>query len=239
MRLLFVLFFMIYSTNILSKEIDVRTFIPPQALSYFPLIKEETKRLFPDFILPAYFGALIEHESCINLLHRRCWSPKSRLKTSREEGAGFLQITRAYKLDGTIRFDSLTELVIRNKIELREFTWNTVYDRPDLQIRAIVLLYKDSYNNISLMKVPRMQRLAMADSAYNGGIRDVIRSRTVCGLVKDCDPNIWFNNVESYNVKNKTKILYGTRTAFDINNNHVRDVILVRSKKYIDAFKQH
>lgn len=77
----------------------------------------------------------------------------------------------------------------------------------------------------------------MADSAYNGGIRDVIRSRTVCGLASGCDPNVWFNNVENYNVKS-TKILYGKRSARDINNNHVRDVVITRAPKYLEEFKK-
>lgn len=132
----------------------------------------------------------------------------------------------------------MSDLVRNHNRYLKDLTWNNIIDRPDLQIRAIILLYKDNYNNVALIKVPVMQRLAMADSAYNGGIRDVIRSRTVCGLSINCDPNIWFNNVELYNVKS-TRKLYGDRSARDINNHHVRDVLLIRTLKYLQAFKNN
>lgn len=237
MKILMFSLLLLFSYNTYS-SIDPKTYIPPQAIQYIPVIKQESKIIFKEFTYPFYFGALIEHESCITLTHKKCWNPSSQLKTKRERGVGLGQITIAYREDGSTRFDTLSDLVRNHNRYLKDLTWNNIVDRPDLQIRAIILLYKDNYNNVALIKVPVMQRLAMADSAYNGGIRDVIRSRTVCGLTINCDPNIWFNNVELYNVKS-TRKLYGNRSARDINNHHVRDVLLVRTLKYLQAFKNN
>ncbi len=233
--LLFLL--VLVSCDVYSK-IDPKTYIPPQAFEYIPTIKEEINETFPDFLYPFYFGALIEHESCISLTHKKCWNPSSKLQTKRELGIGFGQITKAYRDDGSIRFDTLSDLVKKHKRELKDLSWNNIIDRPDLQIRAIILLFKSNYKHPAISKVPNIQRLAMSDSAYNGGMRDVIKSRTVCGMSSNCNPNVWFNNVENYNVKSKRK-LYGNRSARDINNHHVRDVILIRTVKYIHAFKRY
>jgi len=90
--------------------IDVKTYIPPQAYSYRLTIKEELNTYFRDIPHWNYIPSLIEHESCISLTHSKCWNPRSQLKTSREEGAGLGQLTRAYNSDGSIRFDSLEEM---------------------------------------------------------------------------------------------------------------------------------
>ena len=47
-----------------------------------------------------------------------------------------------------------------------------------------------------------------------------------------CDPDYWFDNVEKYSVKSR-KILYANRSALDINNHHVKDVLKVRTPKYV------
>ena len=228
---------LLFTCDVYAK-IDPKVYIPPQAYEYIPIIKKEVSQIFPDFPYPFYFGALIEHESCVSLLNKKCWNPSSELKTKRERGIGFGQVTIAYRDNGDVRFDTLTDLVKKHRDYLKDLSWNNIIDRPDLQIRAIILLYKDNYKHPAISRVPRIQRLAMADSAYNGGMRDVIKSRTVCGMTYNCDPNNWFNNVENNNVKS-TRKLYGNRSARDINNHHVRDVILVRSTKYIYAFRKY
>lgn len=215
---------------------DVKTYIPPQAYQYFDDIRENINLIIPSWnrYYRSYFPALIEHESCISLTHSRCWNPRSRLKTKREEGAGLGQLTRAYRSDGTLRFDSLTELKRRHMEYLKELTWDNIYQRADLQIRAIVLMTKDNYLQLSMIE-DVFQRIAMTDAAYNGGLSGVHKERRACGLAKDCNPDIWFDNVERYCLKSK-KILYGNRNACDINRYHVKDVLLIRRPKYSRYF---
>lgn len=179
-------------------------------------------------------ASLIEHESCISLTHSRCWNPKSRLKSAREEGAGLGQITRAYTQTGTIRFDALQEL--KNKhTSLKDLSWTNVYDRPDLQIRAVVLKMRDNYIYYYKYTVDQNNALAFADASYNGGIGGTDNERRACKISSGCNSDLWFGNVEKFCLKSKAA-LYGQRSACDINRHHVKDVLIIRSAKYVKYF---
>lgn len=179
----------------------------------------------------AYLGSLIELESCIYLQHPFCWNPKSRLKSAREEGAGLGQITRAFRPDGSIRFDALSDLRYRYPKQLYELSWQTVYTRPDLQIRALALMMRDNYQYFNKYIPDSYQAYAFSDAAYNGGLGGVEHERRACKLSRGCDPNQWFNNVEKFCLKSRVA-LYGKRSACDINRDHVRNVLITRSEKY-------
>lgn len=218
-------FALLFSTPSISRD-----FIPPQAFTFKDTIYMEITRIFPELYDYNYIPSLIEHESCITLRHRRCWSPTSRLKSHREEGAGLGQLTRAFRPDGSIRFDSLTAMRNKHRQELYELSWNNVYQRPDLQIRTIVLMIRDL--DRSLQRVPdAFQRLHMVNAAYNGGLRDVLSGRRACGMAANCNPNIWFGHLDRHCMKSR-RALYGTRSACDINFAHTRDVFLNNLPKY-------
>lgn len=208
---------------------DVRTVIPARAMQYLPTLKAEQVRFWVDHPAPEQLGALIEHESCLSLTHSRCWSPTSRLKTSREEGAGFGQITRAYRADGRLRFDALAEMRDSHPA-LGGWSWDNVYQRPEYQLRAVVLKSHDNFQALRRVADP-VQRLAFSDAAYNGGMGGVQNERRACGLSAGCDPQKWFKNVELHCLKSRSA-LYGQRSACDINRHHVTDVVLTRSHKY-------
>jgi hypothetical protein len=217
----------IYSGSV-SAGVSVETYIPSNAYKYLPVLKTEISKRLPSFKYPTYFAGLIEQESCISLTHSRCWKPDSELKTSREQGVGLGQITRAWDSNGKLRFDSLSDLKNRYYSELKEANWSNIKYRPDLQIRMILIMVSNSLNYYK--QIPDLyQRLAFADSAYNGGTKLLDKERITCGLVRNCDPNIWFNNTEKQNSRG-TKVLYGTRTAFGINREHVRNIFLLRAK---------
>ena len=210
---------------------DVRTYIPSNAIKHQATIGKELAFYWPDHPRPELIPALIEHESCIGLRHSRCWSSTSRLKSAREEGAGLGQLTRAWRDDGSLRFDKLQELK-ETYPALRELSWNNVYQRPDLQIRSLVLMNLYNYNQLQVVKDP-WQRLAMADAAYNGGLGGVLKERRACYLLADCLSQQWFGHVEKHCLKSRVA-LYGGRSACDINRYHVRDVLLTRSNKYVN-----
>lgn len=210
---------------------QVETYIPTRALEHLPVLSAQVKEVWPTMATPNYFAALIEHESCISLKHSRCWAPTSRLKSDREEGAGLGQLTRAFYADGSVRFDALEDSKRLDPRGLNELRWETVYQRPDLQMRVIVLMTRQAWNRLSPLVPQEMPRLAMADAAYNGGIGGVINERRACGLRAGCDPNQWFGHVEHVCLKSK-KPLYAGRSACDINRHHVHDVLHTRMPKY-------
>lgn len=214
---------------------DVKTYIPANAYLYLPVVHTEVEAYMPDAPSYGYFGSLIEQESCISLKHSRCWKPTSELKTKRERGIGLGQVTVAYREDGSVRFDKIAELRAQYKTSLKELSWLTVKERPDLQIRAMVLMTKDAYKSLWQVK-SEMERLAMADAAYNGGLGGLRKERTACGLKANCDPQFWFKNIEHTCLKSK-KALYGTRNACDINREHVTYALKVRLPKYESYFK--
>ena len=229
MKNLFIIL-LLYLNSFSLQAQDVKTYIPEKAFQYFPTIKSETSRLMPDIIYPHYFGALIEHESCISFKHKKCWTPEAELLSKREQGVGLLQITRTFRPDGSIRFDSLSDMRKAHMEELRELSWENVKQRPDLQIRTMILMTRDNYK--ALFEVGNNEdRLHMSDAAYNGGLRDLRKERLECGLAQGCDPDIWFGNVELKCIKGKEP-LYGKRSACDINRHHVKDVFKVKLNKY-------
>lgn len=213
-----------------ARSQDVRTYIPKQAYQHLPTLRAERLAHWPDHRAPAMLAALVEHESCLSLTHSRCWNPKSRLKSAREEGAGLGQITRAYAADGRLRFDALAEMVERHPA-LGGWSWSNVYDRPDLQLRAVVLKSRDNFRFFKRLGIDDLYALHFGDAAYNGGLGGVQKERQACHLSKGCDPKQWFGNVALHCSKSKAA-LYGQRSACDINRHHVVDVCLTRPHKY-------
>lgn len=201
-----------------------RAQVPTQAMEHLPTLRAEILQHWPDHPMPAYFGGLIEHESACPRV-RSCWKPTAQLKSQREEGAGLGQLTRAYRQDGGLRFDALAEMR-QTHPALRELDWATIYQRPDLQLRAIVLKSRADW-----MRMPDAHaRLQFTDLAYNAGRGRVTQDRRACSLKPGCDPDRWHGHVEHTCTASRAA-LYGTRSACDISRHHVHDV-LQRAPKY-------
>lgn len=214
---------------------DVKTYIPAKAHTYAPLLAEEQRRLWPEHPKPELLAGLAETESCISLKHSKCWDPSSKLSTSRELGIGIPQITKAFNTDGSIRFDSLTDIRRAHMAELKELSWQNVEVRPDLQLRILILINRDNHTSLNMITGP-LNRLAMTDAAYNGGLKGLQNDRMQCSLTQGCNPQYWFGNVEKTCSKSK-KILYGNQSACDINRYHVNRVMNLSSSKYKPFFE--
>jgi len=211
-------------------KLNYKKDIPSRAYDYFPLVIVESFENMRDFTKPYYFGGLIEHETCITLCSKRCWNPKAELKTKREQGVGLGQLTRVFNKNGTVKWDMLRTLKMMYPDKLKDLTWENIKKRPDLQIKALILLWKKDYSYYK-GKVKNSDILWFADSAYNGGFKWLNRERRLCKFKKGCDPKKWFHNVADIKSRRAKRKLYGNRTAWDINRHHVEDV-KTRMKKY-------
>lgn len=197
--------------------------LPAGVYTYSPLLKAEQVKLWPGHPMPEQLAGLVMQEN-------PKWSPTARLKSAREEGAGFPQITRAFNPDGSLRFDKLAEMRQRYP-QLREWSWANVYQRADLQLAAVVLLSLENYKVFATAGAEETAKLDFADAAYNGGAGGVQHERRACGLMAGCDPNVWVGNVEHVCLKSR-RPLYGNRNACDINREHVHNVRLVHAPKF-------
>lgn len=211
--------------------IDVKTYIPKNAYPLFPVVNQEWKTYYPTIPIPHYLGGLIEQESCVSLTNSRCWSSTSELKTSREQGVGLGQITRTFNVDGSVKSDSLMGVKRQFPKELGNWSWDNVRSRPDLQVRAIVLMIKDGTAHYGRVK-DKTIALQFSDSAYNGGPGMLDKERMACGMKKTCNPDLWFGNVEKICVRS-TKSIYGAnRSPCSINREHVSNIFYLRMLKY-------
>jgi hypothetical protein len=204
--------------------------LPAGFHTYGATLRAEQRHYWPDHPDPAALAALVEQESCVSLKSPKCWNPGARLKTDREEGAGMGQITRAYRADGSVRFDALADLREQYDAELGALSWGNVYQRPDLQLRALVLMSRDAARPFRASSA----WLHFGDAGYNGGVAGVQKERRACKLSAGCDPAQWFGHVERHCLKSRQP-LYGGRSACDINREHVHNVFLVRRAKYVGA----
>ena len=202
---------------------------PAAAVPLLPVLKAEQVHYWPAMPLPSALGAQVEQETgpCPG---RQCWSPRAELKTSREQGVGLGQLTRAFSSTGATRFDALTEIVKANPQALAGLSWANCYD-PALQLRALVLKDLQGYRLVLAAASPG-DRLAMTFAAYNGGGGGLASDRRACAGTLGCDPGRWFGNVELTSLKAKATVPGYGQSFFAINRAYVRNIMIVRRVRY-------
>lgn len=201
-----------------------------QALA--PVAVREIELYWPGMPRRSYLGALVEQETCPTLAHRYCWSPSARLKTSREEGAGLGQFTRAWTAGGALRFDALDEVRRMAPQALADLTWDSVYTRADLSLRAMLIKLRDCDGRLrALGAFGALERVAFCDAAYNGGWGAMMQDRKLCATHADCDAAQWFGHVERYSLKSRERWQGYGKSAFDINREHVRNTVPLESRR--------
>lgn len=212
---------------------SVKTYVPKQAYALLPELRSEQESIWPDAPMPSFLAAQVEQESCQSLTHSKCWNPRAELKTSRENGIGIGQVTRAYNADGSIRFDKITELSREFK-ELRGWSWANRYD-GGYQLKALVLMDRGIYRRVD-SAASTVDRLAFTLSGYNGGESGVRQDRLLCRNSAGCNPSVWFGNVEHFSLKAKQPWKGYGQSPFRINRDYVNNVIHVRRPKYEPFF---
>jgi hypothetical protein len=200
--------------------------VPPGAVKYMPVLISETMTYWPGADI-ALFASQTEQESCISLKHSKCWTPFAELKTSRERGVGFGQITK------TAKMDALTELRGHFPQELRGWDWDSarLYD-PALQFRGLVLKNKQNYQRITGAATEE-DRIAMMLIAYNGGSGRVISDRKMCQATPGCDPSKWFGHAEKTTRLAKVALPGYGKSFYEINREYPKLVMVTRKPKYV------
>lgn len=209
--------------------------IPKGAVQYLPDLIAAQRSVWPAAPMPSFLAAQVEQESCISLTHSKCWNPRAELKTKRENGIGFGQFTRAFRADGSIRFDKISELAAAHE-SLRGWSWATRYD-PHYQLTAIVEMDRAIFNRQKNAATER-DRLSFTLSAYNGGEAGVLQDRRLCANTRGCDPNRWLGHVERTSLKSRTPHPGYKQSFFTINREYVTNVLDVRRSKYEPYFKR-
>lgn len=197
--------------------------IPANAEIWFALLVSTAQTYWADARMPWIMGAQIEKETCITLKHSKCWTPLAELKTSRENGIGFGQATRAYNADGSIRFDKISELRQAHTAALGDWSWARRYD-PVLQMRGLVLADMTSFKRFSALAETPLDAWRFTLAGYNGGDGAVLKDRLRCKAVVGCNPKIWYGNVEVNSTKSRAKWKGYGQSAYEINRGYVRKV---------------
>lgn len=208
--------------------------LPALAKLYLPLLVSTQAATWSNAPIPSFLAAQIEQESCISLSSPKCWNPKVELKTAREYGFGFGQITKAFNANGSVRFDKFSELKDAHD-SLKGWTWDTRFDAR-YQMIALVEMDKAIYNRIA-GAASAIDRLAFTLSGYNGGESGVKQDRLMCHNTPSCDNSKWFGHVERTSTKSKVKWQGYGESAYAINRGYVQNVINIRRGKYESFFK--
>lgn len=208
--------------------------VPRQAVPLLPVLVEQQRVIWPEAPEPWFLAGQIEQESCLSLTHSKCWNPRAELRTSRENGIGLGQFTRAYRADGSIRFDTISNLA-RTYKSLRGWSWETRYDAR-YQLIALVEMDKGIYQR-QRDTANDLERLKFTLSAYNGGETGLLQDRRLCANTKGCDPARWTGNVAQYSLKSRRPQSGYGQSFFHINREYVANVLEVRRSKYEPYFR--
>ena len=203
--------------------------LPPGAVQYMPLLREEIAARWPDLALPSALAAQVEQETCISLTSHGCWNPKTELKTSREYGFGLGQLTV------TSRFNAFAEVQGMDS-GLKGWKWADRYD-PRLQLRALVVKDRTNAHAFHVATSSPEDRLAFALAAYNGGVGGTLADIRLCAHTAGCDPQKWFGHVERTSLKARTKVGGYGQSFFEINRYYVHNVLMVLRGKYVQAME--
>ena len=209
----------------LALAANVATTIPARAFDHLDTFRAETAAIWPGIPDRAYPLALAEHESGCFSMPTKCMNPASSFKTTRERACGLGQVTEVYG-----RFDKLAELVHRYPAHLGGWTWANCATRPDLQVRAMLLMLRSESQALASVHGTD-DALRMLSSSYNGGPGMLAKERRACSLTAGCDATRWAGHVERVCLRGK-RVIPGTRfTACEINRRHAADVA-TRMAKY-------
>lgn len=226
----FILFFTLFFT--LGNYANAQTTIPTNAVIYLPVLKLQLSQIWPTITQPQDLAGQIEQETCIVLTWPSCWNPQTQFKTNREYGFGLGQLTITPYFNGFTALQQMEDPVIKT------WTWSDRFN-PTMQIRAQIDMDLVDYNYYTSIALTPEDNFAFMLSAYNGGPGLLWDDIKYCQALPDCLHRVWFNNVETHSVRTRLSLdgsVYGGQSAFSINRTYVRNILKIRSQKYIPFF---
>lgn len=205
-----------------SVELELKLAAP-----ILPILKAEIATHWPTAPFAVLAGQASHESACPN--PRKCWNPRVEFNTSRERGAGILQITKVYG-----RFDALSELKAKHP-SLEGWNWEKTLADPTFQMRGLVLKNRDNYSLMTFAENPR-ERIAFGVTAYNAGVGGVFKDRTLCRNTPGCNQNVWFGHVQTTCTASKVKLEGYGLTFCQIRAKYAHDIMFNRAPKY-EGFK--
>lgn len=204
--------------------------LPKNAVPLIPVLRKMEDELWPTLTMRSFLGAKVEQETCLSLTHSKCWSPYAELKTKREYGFGLGQTTVAYNANGSERFNVWKDLTRIDPVLKAKWTWENRFD-SELQMRAVVIKSKMSYDAVRFPVYNEYEHLAFGAVTYNSG--SVLIDRKLCLNAPGCDGSKWFGNVEKYSAKSRVAAAGYGKSFFEISREYPRNILIVRRPKYV------
>jgi len=197
--------------------------VPKNFLVHKDTLIKVVNTSWPTITMPSVTAGLIEQETCYSLTHSKCWSPLAKLETSREYGFGLGQLTITSRFNA---FNEVKELEPR----LKQWKWEDRFN-PEFQMLAILAMLKRNYNTFKTSE-KEYDRYAFSLASYNGGVGGILSDQKICKNTPNCNPYLWFGNVEYTSLKKKIKVTGYGKSFFEINREYPKNILEVRRFKY-------
>lgn len=210
--------------------------LPQHAIENLPILYKTIDKYWDSLQEKYYLAAQIQKETCQTLKSPTCWTEKAELKTYNSKGClieygfGFGQttITRSTKTCN-IRYNNFDYIKSLNS-DLKDWSFQDRYNKQ-YQMTAFVSYDKILYTNWNGKAINGDNQIAFMLSSYNGGSYGLAQDIEYCKSIENCNPKIWWGNVERYSLKSKSNSNY-KNSPFSINRQYVSDIMKNISPKY-------
>lgn len=177
-----------------------------KAKPYLPQLSNAIDRCWPGLTMRQFPAGQVEKESG--------WNPRATLKTSRELGRGFSQLTIAWDKTGKERFNSFKDAM--DYRELQGWNWrNNPFD-VGYQLKALVLRDRDSFRQVRPFVVNDAEALKIAAVIFNAG-DGRYRARKVYAKLHGFKTDRWSGGLELAHGPKENATLYGEKLWVTVN----------------------
>ena len=205
---------------ILTATVASSTSLAERAARHLPTLRGAVDEHWPDAPLRHVMAGQVEQEST--------WKERATLKTSRELGRGLVQLTIAYRKDGTERFNAYRDAArIR---ALRGWDWEQDPYNTTYQLTYLVLTDRANYRQMQGLRfIDAAETFKAALVCYNAGPGRVLNRRALA-LAKGIPHDRWTGGLDRAYSQKEAVMLYG-RPLYEAVNEYPR-VVFKKAEKY-------